>query len=153
MTPMTLFPGSGGSLTIRESPDRIFIAPSGVQKERIKAEDVFIIDRNAEVIQRPPGNRNLRPSQCTPLFMVAYNGNIIKHPNLTLISFQFPTHSYTLQGRRSRRSEGPIVSSTRILAGIEAKPFSEGMPEVVSNKGWAESPPCVNSHHILQSTD
>ena len=45
------FPGSGGSLTIRESPDRIFIAPSGVQKERIKAEDVFIIDRNAEVIQ------------------------------------------------------------------------------------------------------
>ena len=86
-TPRTLFPGSGGSLTIRESPDRIFIAPSGVQKERIKAEDVFIIDRNAEVIQRPPGNRNLRPSQCTPLFMVAYNGNIIKHPNLTLISF------------------------------------------------------------------
>ena len=91
-TPMTLFPGSGGSLTIRESPDRIFIAPSGVQKERIKAEDVFIIDRNAEVIQRPPGSksdggRNLRPSQCTPLFMVAYNGNIIKHPNLTLISF------------------------------------------------------------------
>ena len=86
------FPGSGGSLTIRESPDRIFIAPSGVQKERIKAEDVFIIDRNAEVIQRPPGSksdggRNLRPSQCTPLFMVAYNGNIIKHPNLTLISF------------------------------------------------------------------
>ena len=45
------FPGSGGSLTIRESPDRIFIAPSGVQKERIKAEDVFIIDRHAEVIQ------------------------------------------------------------------------------------------------------
>ena len=112
MTPMTLFPGSGGSLTIRESPDRIFIAPSGVQKERIKAEDVFIIDRNAEVIQRPPGNRNLRPSQCTPLFMVAYNGNIIKHPNLTLISFQFPTHSYTLQGRRSRWSEGPIYGRT-----------------------------------------
>ena len=70
------FPGSGGSLTIRESPDRIFIAPSGVQKERIKAEDIFIIDRNAEVIQRPPSKsgRNLRPSQCTPLFMVAYNG-------------------------------------------------------------------------------
>ena len=69
------FPGSGGSLTIRESPDRIFIAPSGVQKERIKAEDIFILDRNAEVIERPPLKRNLRPSQCTPLFMVAYNGN------------------------------------------------------------------------------
>lgn len=71
---MGWFPGSGGSLTIRESPDRIFIAPSGVQKERIKASDVFIIDRNAEVIHRPP-HKNLRPSQCTPLFMVAYNGN------------------------------------------------------------------------------
>lgn len=74
---MGWFPGSGGSLTIRESPDRIFIAPSGVQKERIKAEDVFIIDRNAEVIERPPLERNLRPSQCTPLFMVAYNAGEI----------------------------------------------------------------------------
>ena len=69
------FPGSGGSLTIRASPDRIFIAPSGVQKERIKANDIFILDRNAQVIERPPQERNLRPSQCTPLFMVAYNGN------------------------------------------------------------------------------
>ena len=72
---MGWFPGSGGSLTIKESADRIFIAPSGVQKERIKAEDIFIIDRNAHVIERPPLDRNLRPSQCTPLFMVAYKGN------------------------------------------------------------------------------
>ena len=87
------FPGSGGSLTIREGPDRILIAPSGVQKERIKAEDIFIIDRNAEVIERPPLDRNLRPSQCTPLFMVAYKGNkrsstltFIRSFTLTLIS-------------------------------------------------------------------
>ena len=73
------FPGSGGSLTIRQSPDRIFIAPSGVQKERIKANDIFILDRNAQVIERPPQERNLRPSQCTPLFMVAYNGNTKKY--------------------------------------------------------------------------
>ena len=73
------FPGSGGSLTIRESPDKIFIAPSGVQKERIKASDIFIIDRNAKVIERPlqKSGVNLRPSQCTPLFMVAYNGKSI----------------------------------------------------------------------------
>jgi ribulose-5-phosphate 4-epimerase/fuculose-1-phosphate aldolase len=68
------FPGSGGSLTIRKSPDCIYIAPSGVQKELIEPEDIFIIDRNAEVIERPD-NDKLRPSQCTPLFMVAFNGN------------------------------------------------------------------------------
>ena len=71
---MGWFPGSGGSLTIRESPDRIFIAPSGVQKERIKAKDIFILDSKAQVVERPPWD-HLRPSQCTPLFMVAYNGN------------------------------------------------------------------------------
>ena len=68
------FPGSGGSLTVRENPDRIFIAPSGVQKERIKAEDIFILNAKAQVVERPPLD-HLRPSQCTPLFMVAYNGN------------------------------------------------------------------------------
>ncbi len=71
------FPGSGGSLTMRTGEDKIYIAPSGVQKERIKPEDIFIINRHAEVVERPLNRPELKPSQCTPLFMTAYNGKIL----------------------------------------------------------------------------
>ena len=84
------FPGSGGSLTIRENPDRIFIAPSGVQKERIKAEDIFILNAKAQVVERPPLD-HLRPSQCTPLFMVAYNGN---NYFVVLLFYLWPHHDF-----------------------------------------------------------
>ncbi len=35
--------GTGGGISIREG-DRIYMAPSGVQKERIAAEDIFVLD-------------------------------------------------------------------------------------------------------------
>ena len=49
----------------------IYTAPSGVHKELIKPEDIFVCDAKGEVIQAP--GRNLKLSQCAPLFMVAHN--------------------------------------------------------------------------------
>ncbi|NEQ41637.1 MAG: methylthioribulose 1-phosphate dehydratase [Okeania sp. SIO3I5] len=66
--------GTGGGISIRDE-DGIHVAPSGVQKERISPEDVFLLDARvldrAEVL-RPAANSNLRMSECTPLFMAAY---------------------------------------------------------------------------------
>jgi len=66
--------GTGGGISIRDE-DGIHVAPSGVQKERISPEDVFLLDARvldrAEVL-RPAANSNLRMSECTPLFMSAY---------------------------------------------------------------------------------
>lgn len=64
------FTGTGGGISIREG-DRIYIAPSGVQKERIQPPDLFVIDREGTVIERPD-DPNLRISACTPLFLNAY---------------------------------------------------------------------------------
>lgn len=50
--------------------DKIYIAPSGVQKERMKPDDIFVQDIDGQDIEIPPGN--LKKSQCTPLFMLAY---------------------------------------------------------------------------------
>ncbi|KAF4531592.1 hypothetical protein B566_EDAN010058 [Ephemera danica] len=63
--------GSGGGISIRQG-NNIFIAPSGVQKECIKPEDLFVQTLEGEDIAVPPKEKKLKKSQCTPLFMCAY---------------------------------------------------------------------------------
>ncbi len=49
----------------------IFIAPSGVQKERLHPHDIFVLDYTTrEYLRRPPV---LKPSACTPLFLAAFD--------------------------------------------------------------------------------
>ncbi len=62
--------GTGGGMSIREG-DRVYMAPSGVQKERIRPEDVFVLDLEGEVIERP-ADPTLRISECKPLFYNAF---------------------------------------------------------------------------------
>lgn len=66
--------GTGGGISIRDDAG-IWVAPSGVQKERIAAADVFLLDADAldEVkVLRAAANPQLRISECTPLFFNAY---------------------------------------------------------------------------------
>lgn len=66
--------GTGGGISIRGA-DGIFMAPSGVQKERIDPADVYLLDGTdlgqCRVV-RPPANDKLRVSECQPLFYNAY---------------------------------------------------------------------------------
>jgi methylthioribulose-1-phosphate dehydratase len=52
--------------------DHIFIAPSGVQKERMVADDLFVLTPKGDVIRSPPEAKRLKASQCTPLFFECY---------------------------------------------------------------------------------
>jgi methylthioribulose-1-phosphate dehydratase len=61
--------GTGGGISIREI-DKIYMAPSAVQKERLRPEDIFVLDSDGRVLQEP--GRGLKLSQCAPLFMHAY---------------------------------------------------------------------------------
>jgi len=63
--------GTGGGISIK-CGDEIYIAPSGVQKERIKPEDLFVQDLAEKDLNCPPPEKKLKKSQCTPLFMNAY---------------------------------------------------------------------------------
>ena len=54
----------------------VYIAPSGVQKELMKAADLYVLalsrqadPRNRVYLRSPPAGR---PSQCTPLFLAAF---------------------------------------------------------------------------------
>lgn len=66
--------GTGGSISIRHG-ERIFMAPSGVQKERIRPQDVFTLDTTGTPLYSPsaePPAPALRLSQCAPLFQHAF---------------------------------------------------------------------------------
>lgn len=63
--------GTGGGISIKHG-DEIYIAPSGVQKERIKPEDLFVQDIHGNDLELPQPSKKLKKSQCTPLFMCAY---------------------------------------------------------------------------------
>lgn len=64
--------GTGGGISIKVN-DTIVMAPSGVQKERMRPEDMFVLNSNGDVIHtpeaRPPPYKAPKLSECAPLFM------------------------------------------------------------------------------------
>lgn len=65
--------GTGGGTSIRAGP-LIYIAPSGVQKEKLTAADMFVLDYATRTYMRKPTiPKVLKPSACTPLFLAAFD--------------------------------------------------------------------------------
>lgn len=62
--------GTGGGTSVRKD-GHIFIAPSGVQKELIQPQDIFVLDYESRSYLRKP--TVLKPSACTPLFLAAFD--------------------------------------------------------------------------------
>ncbi|KAJ1679341.1 Methylthioribulose-1-phosphate dehydratase [Spiromyces aspiralis] len=62
--------GTGGGISIRKG-QLVYIAPSGVQKERMEAQDLFVMDVATRRILRAPPPPS-KESACTPLFYNAY---------------------------------------------------------------------------------
>lgn len=67
--------GTGGGISVKVG-DRLVVAPSGVQKERMRPEDMFVLDSAGNVVHtpeaRPAPYNPPKLSECTPLFMAAY---------------------------------------------------------------------------------
>lgn len=61
--------GTGGGISIRQG-DTVLMAPSGVQKERLREEDLFTLDLEGCVREAPP-NEGAKVSACMPLFLAA----------------------------------------------------------------------------------
>jgi methylthioribulose-1-phosphate dehydratase len=65
--------GTGGGISIRTG-DKVYIAPSGVQKERMLPMHLYILDAvSKQILQGPPVELRFSPSQCTPLFFNAFD--------------------------------------------------------------------------------
>lgn len=71
--------GTGGGMSIK-ADDLIVMAPSGVQKERMVPDDMFVLDQQGTVLiepkARPAPYKPPKLSECSPLFMA------VKQPDL-----------------------------------------------------------------------
>ena len=66
--------GTGGSISIRYG-ERIYMTPSGVQKERIQPQDLFVLDVEGNILGTPTavaGKATPKLSDCSPLFLHAF---------------------------------------------------------------------------------
>lgn len=67
--------GTGGSISIRCGA-RVFMAPSGVQKERMQSHHIYVLDSTGRKLYGPPADPGqttaFKLSQCAPLFHHAY---------------------------------------------------------------------------------
>lgn len=66
--------GTGGSISIKDG-DKIYMTPSGVQKERIQPDEIFTVDIKGAVTDTPVqkvGCGAPKLSDCAPLFLHAY---------------------------------------------------------------------------------
>jgi methylthioribulose-1-phosphate dehydratase len=116
--------GTGGGISIKEG-GKIYMAPSGVQKERLKPEDIFVLDERGETIEEP--GRGLKLSQCSPLFLHAYqirNAGAVLHShslNAMMATIQYDKHFRICNMEMQKGVEGfgafdtlevPIIENT-----------------------------------------
>ncbi|KAF2224942.1 Methylthioribulose-1-phosphate dehydratase [Elsinoe ampelina] len=121
--------GTGGGTSIRHE-DKLYIAPSGVQKELMKPTDMFVMDYESNDYLRRPVN--LKPSACTPLFLAAFtmrNAGCCIH-----------THSQwaVLVTLLCERTSEPNVFSISTLEQIKGIPRGYG-PEKAGNLGYYDT--------------
>ncbi|XP_027843919.2 probable methylthioribulose-1-phosphate dehydratase [Aphis gossypii] len=64
--------GGRGGLSIKYN-DYIFVTPSGVQMERLKPDDIFILNLEGEEFIVPSPEKKLIKSQSTTIFISAFN--------------------------------------------------------------------------------
>lgn len=104
------------------------MAPSGVQKERMQPDDMFVLDAKGEILHtpapKPPPAREPKLSECSPLFMAVRHCNAAAHslsPHgsdavLSKLGFACqPRNADVLFVRMSYRhtsSATPVLSST-----------------------------------------
>ena len=139
--------GTGGGISIREG-GRIYMAPSGVQKERLQPADMFVLDETGKAVETPPGDCRL--SECAPLFMNAYRirgaGAVMHshsvHAVMATLMFEREfevTHLEMIKGIRGHgyhdRLVVPIIDNTAreseladsMAAAIEAYPNADAV--------------------------
>jgi methylthioribulose-1-phosphate dehydratase len=60
--------GTGGGICAAKDAKRVLMAPTGVHKEEVRPSDLFLVDRTSGAVVRPPRNRSLAVSECSPIF-------------------------------------------------------------------------------------
>lgn len=136
--------GTGGGISIKLG-NEIYIAPSGVQKERICTDDLFVQNMDGQDLLLPPPEKKLKKSQCTPLFMCAYTarkaGAVIHTHSKTAVmaTMLFPgkefkcTHLEMIKGIKNQKlGRNYNYDEELVVPIIENTPFEADLTDRLS---------------------
>ena len=125
--------GTGGSISIRYG-NRIYMTPSGVQKERIQPDELYVLDVEGEVLSVPnrkPGSRQPKLSDCSPLFLHAFkqrNAGAVLHSHSICTSMA----TCLFEGQSEFR-----ISHQEMIKGIKGYGyFDELRIPIIENTAW-----------------
>lgn len=134
-----MFPGGGISI---KHDDKIYIAPSAVQKERIQPNDMFVQTIDGNDLELPTPEKKLKKSQCTPLFMCAYtmrNAGAVIHTHskaAVMATLLFPgtefkcTHLEMIKGIQNQKTKTNFRYDEELVVPIiENTPFEEDLKD------------------------
>ncbi|BFZ15839.1 hypothetical protein BsWGS_18879 [Bradybaena similaris] len=130
--------GTGGGISIKMG-DEIYIAPSGVQKERIKAEDLFVQTIENVDLCAPPAHKKLKKSQCTPLFMNAYTmrnaGCVIHtHSKAAVLATQLYTGTeFRITHQEMIKDDYYRYDEELVVPIVENTPFEEDLKDEMAS--------------------
>lgn len=133
--------GTGGALSMKHG-DEIYITPSGVQKEMVEPEDLFVVSCEGDRISAPDPERKLKQSTCTPLIMTALRvrgANVVYHlhnASSVMVSIlnagtEFRiTHQKLIQGIQKGNSEQHFdFNETLVVPIVENKSTEDEIQE------------------------
>ncbi|XP_052716742.1 methylthioribulose-1-phosphate dehydratase-like isoform X2 [Crassostrea angulata] len=124
--------GTGGGISIKDGKD-IYIAPSGVQKERTQPDDMFVQTIDDEDISTPPPAKKLKKSQ--------YAGAVIHtHSKAAVMAtLLYPgtefkiTHQEMIKGiKKCKSGQYYRYDEELVVPIIENTPFEEDLKERMS---------------------
>ena len=125
--------GTGGSISIRYG-NRIYMTPSGVQKERIQPDELYVLDVEGEVLSVPnrkPGCRQPKLSDCSPLFLHAFkqrNAGAVLHSHSICTSMA----TCLFEGQSEFK-----ISHQEMIKGIKGYGyFDELRIPIIENTAW-----------------
>ncbi len=125
--------GTGGSISIRDG-DKIYMTPSGVQKERIQPDEIFTVDLNGKVTDFPDQKSGCgapKLSDCAPLFLHAYQQ---RNAGAVLHSHSISTNLVTtiLEGVSEF-----TISHQEMIKGIDGHGFFDTLTiPIIENTAW-----------------
>jgi len=107
--------GTGGGICIRDG-ERVVVAPSGVQKERMQPEQMFSIGLDGSLLSSP-SDPLLRPSECTSLFLKAVN---LRNAGAVI-------HSHSIHAAMATLlfDDEFVVSHLEMIKGIEGMSYAD----------------------------
>lgn len=134
--------GTGGALSVRTG-DKIYTTPSGVQKELVQSDELFVQSCDGTDIALPPIEKKMKKSTCTPLINAVYKTskgtNAVFHLHNTsavMVSLLWfgtefrITHQKLIQGiKKGNADEGFDYHDTLVVPIIENKSTEDQITE------------------------